>query len=68
MDSGKPQQTEMTAEIDSILKYAIQKNMLARQDKMPTSSKRSMKSIVENLTQTNIPATSPQQPSNARIW
>jgi hypothetical protein len=42
--------------------------MLAKQDKRPTLSRRSMKSIVEHLTQGNIPATSPQQPRNASIW
>jgi hypothetical protein len=58
---------EMIAEINSFLKYAMKTNMLARQDKMPTSSRHSMKSIVDHLTQINIPTTSPQQPSKARI-
>jgi hypothetical protein len=68
MARGKPQQMEMTAEINSNLKYDIYTNMLARQDKRPTSSRHSMKSTIEHLTQSNIPATSPQQPSNAIIW
>jgi hypothetical protein len=59
---------EMIAEINSLLKYAMKTNMLVRQDKRPTLSRRSMKSTVEHLTQSNIPATSPQQPSKARIW
>jgi hypothetical protein len=42
--------------------------MLERQDKSPTSSRRSMKSIVENLTQSNVSATSPQQLSKESIW
>jgi hypothetical protein len=42
--------------------------MLAGQDKRPTSSKRSMKSTLEDLTQSDIPATSSQQPSNTSIW
>jgi len=65
---GKTQQTEMTAEIKSLLKYSMKTNMLARQDKMPTSSRRSMNSIVEHLTQRNIPTTSPQQPRKESIW
>jgi hypothetical protein len=51
MARGKPQQIEMTAEIKSNIKYDIQKNMLRRQYKRPASSRRSMKSIVEHLTQ-----------------
>jgi len=42
--------------------------MLAGQEKNPTSSRRSMKSTIEHLTQRNTPATCPQQPRNARIW
>jgi hypothetical protein len=42
--------------------------MLEGQDKRPTSSRRSMKSTVEHLTQRNTPATSPQQPSKEIIW
>jgi hypothetical protein len=65
---GKPQQMKMTVEINSNLKYAIYTNILTRQYKRPTSSRRSMKSIVEHLTQSNIPANCPQQPSNTSIW
>jgi hypothetical protein len=65
---GKPQQKKMIAEIDSNLSYAIYTNMLARQDKGPTSSRRLMKCIVEHFTQRNTPATCPQQPRNASIW
>jgi hypothetical protein len=59
---------EMTAEINSLLKYDMKKNMLARQDKSPTSYRRLTKSTVEHLTQRNIPATSPQQPRKENIW
>jgi hypothetical protein len=65
---GKPQQMEMNEEINSNLRYVIYTNILTRQYKRPTSSRRSMKSIVEHLTQSNIPANSPQQPSNISIW
>jgi len=68
MSRGKPQQTEMTVEIKSNIKYDIYTNMLARQDKMATSSRHSTKSAVEHLTQSNIPTTSPQQPRCTSIW
>ena len=68
MARGKPQQTKMTAKINSNLMYAIKTNMLARQDKRPTSSRRLMKSIIDHLTQRNTPATCPQQPRNTSIW
>jgi hypothetical protein len=55
MARGKPQKTDMTIEINSNIKYVIYANILTRQDKRPTSSKRSMKSVVEHLTQRNIP-------------
>jgi hypothetical protein len=58
----------MTVEIKSLLKYGMKTNMLEGQDKSPTSSRRSMKSTVEHLTQSNIPATSPQKPIKASIW
>ena len=38
MARGKPQQMKMTVEINYILKYAIETNMLVRQDKIPTLS------------------------------
>jgi hypothetical protein len=68
MVRSKPRKMEMTAQINSNLNYVIQTNILTRQDKNPTSSRRSMNSTVEHLTQRNILATSAQQPSNGRIW
>jgi hypothetical protein len=41
--------------------------MLARQDKRPTSSRRFDEVHNYHLTQSNIPATSPQKPSEASI-
>jgi hypothetical protein len=68
MARGKPKQMEMNVEIKSNIIYAILTCMLARQDKILTSSRCSMKSTVEHLSQINTPATCPQQPRNARIW
>jgi hypothetical protein len=59
---------EITTEIDSLVKYAMKTNMLARQDKRPTLSRHSMNSIVEHLTQRNIPATSLEKPRKPSIW
>jgi hypothetical protein len=59
---------EMTTEINSLLKYAMKKNMLARQDKRPTSFRCLMKSTIEHLTQRKIPATIPQQTRKVGIW
>jgi hypothetical protein len=68
MERGKPQEMEMTVEINSIIKYAIYLNMIVRQHKRPTSYGCSMKPTIEDLTQNNTPAPSPQQPSNVSIW